>query len=237
MFCIKIAGVVIGIEHRYGYIKRLCKDYIVEHEEPAFTVSVSRREIRKEAKSFWFIGGYSESLCLYRHIAMELIRYDAFLMHSAVVAVDSEAYAFAAKSGTGKSTHLQLWLKEFGERATVVNGDKPIYRFIDGTLYACGTPWMGKESLGTNTMVPLKALYFLERSPENRVTPIGMREAMGKVFHQLLLPKDEEGIDAFFPLVEKMLTTCECWRLQCNMKPEAARVAYARGKIGAETVC
>lgn len=229
MFCIKIAGIVIGIENRYSFVKKFCRDYIVMGEEPAFTVAATKEEIKKEFGP-WFARGNRECLCIYRNLCRELIHYDAFLMHSAVVAVDGEAYAFAAKSGTGKSTHVQLWLKEFGDRAFVVNGDKPVYRFMDDKLYACGTPWMGKEQLGTDAMVPLKALYFLERSTENRVTPMGMAEATGRVFHQLLLPKDEDGIDAFFPLVEKMFTNIECWKLQCNMEPEAARVAYARNK-------
>ena len=40
--------------------------------------------------------GYCESLCLYRQICRRLPFYDAFLMHASVVAVDGEAYAFAA---------------------------------------------------------------------------------------------------------------------------------------------
>ena len=40
----------------------------------------------------------------------ELIKYNGILLHSSCVVVDDKAYAFSADSGTGKSTHTELWL-------------------------------------------------------------------------------------------------------------------------------
>ena len=50
--------------------------------------------------------------------------------------VDDYAYVFSADSGTGKSTHTQLWLEHFGDRAYILNDDKPAIRLIDGKVYA-----------------------------------------------------------------------------------------------------
>ena len=136
MFCIKLAGIPIGIDNRYAYVRRLCAGYETAGR-PAFTVRASEREIRAEQGGRTGPSrGYCESLCLYRQICRRLPFYDAFLMHASVVAVDGEAYAFAAPSGTGKTTHTRLWLQQFGSRAQVVNGDKPVFRFMDGALYA-----------------------------------------------------------------------------------------------------
>ncbi len=170
MFCIKIAGLVIQIRNQYSYIRNQCRRYIVWFKKPDFSVEATKEELLQEQNgNLDYSLGYCESLCVYRHIAQEMLRYDAFLMHAAIVAVDGQAYAFAAQSGTGKTTHISLWRRMLGRRMEMVNGDKPILRFVGDTLYACGTPWAGKERLENNVQRPLKAVCFLERGKENRI--------------------------------------------------------------------
>lgn len=228
MFKIKIAGLVIGIEHKYDYVKVHCANYLVDTDQEDFRVSVTDQEILDEQRDgdFCYSIPYCESICLYRAICLRLFEYDAFLMHSAVVEVDGKAYVFAAKSGVGKTTHMRLWLNTFGSRARVVNGDKPVYRFLEGTLYAFGTPWCGKEGLENNIKSPVRAICFLERSPENRIRRIDTAEVIGRIFHQLLIPREEASMDRFMDMLDRMLTTIDCYLLQCNMEPEAAQIAY-----------
>lgn len=228
MFSIKIADIPIGIENRYRYVRELCREFETE-EVPAFTVSASEDEILEEQNGEkHFSKGYCESLRIYRKICCRLARYDAFLMHSAVIAVDGEAYVFAAPSGTGKTTHIRLWLEAFGDRARVINGDKPVFRFMDGVLYACGTPWQGKERLGCNEVCPVQAVCFLEQSAENKIRRLNAEEVNGRIFHQILIPREEEDFVHFWPLLEKLVTTNVFYLLECNRKPEAARMAYYR---------
>ncbi len=92
-----------------------------------------------------------------------LIKYNGILLHSSCVVVDGVAYAFSADSGTGKSTHTQLWLKRFGKRAHMLNDDKPALRIIDGKPYACGTPWSGKHDYSTPEIVLTFLKSFLQR--------------------------------------------------------------------------
>lgn len=227
MFKIKIADIVVGINHKYQYVRRLCRDYETEEENCAFCVSATDEEIQTEQKGEKnFPAGYCESLCVYRKLCLKMIEYDAFLMHSAVIAADGLAYVFAARSGVGKTTHIRLWQKELGSRTQVVNGDKPIFRFRDGILYACGTPWQGKEGMGCNIMLPVQGLCFLERNSENHIRRLSMSEVADRIFHQLLIPEEEEKLDHFMALVEKMITETNCWLLQCNQNQEAAQLAY-----------
>lgn len=228
MFQIKIAGLVIGIDNKYRYVSRLCEKYKVKDEKEDFRVSATKQEIQKEGAGSpgWFSRPYCESLCIYRAICLKLIEYDAFLMHSAAIALDGEAYIFAAKSGVGKTTHIRLWMGEFGERVQVVNGDKPVYRFIDGRLYVCGTPWRGKEGLGSNTIVPVKAICFLERSKDNTIRPMEAGEVIGRIFHQLLMPKEEEAMNRFMDMIDRVISDVPCYLLRCNTEKEAAKVAY-----------
>lgn len=228
MFQIKIAGLVIGIQHNYNFVSRLCEEYKVEGEPEDFWVSATKEEILTEQAQdeAQYPLSYCESLCLYRNLCLKLIVYDSFLMHSAALELDGEAYVFAAKSGVGKTTHLKLWMEEFGERVHVINGDKPVYRFLDGRLYACGTPWCGKESLGSNRMAPVKAVFFLERSPENEVCPLDCGEVIGRIFHQLLMPKQEPAVSKFLELIDRTLSAVSFYLLKCNRNREAAKTAY-----------
>jgi len=236
MFDIKIANVLVRIDNRYGYVLHLCRDYVVETEaEPDILVRIDEEELRSEIASVdhEVPPFYAEAICIYRKICHQLPeRFGAFLMHSAVIEYEGRGYAFAAHSGTGKSTHISLWQKRFGDAVRVINGDKPILRFLDGQLYAFGTPWCGKEGLHTNAAVPLKAICFLERSSVNTIRPMEAKEAIGRIFHQILTPKDLQTVNALFPLLDRMLREVPCYLLGCNISEEAAEVAYQGMKEG-----
>lgn len=232
MFCIKIAGLPIGLDARYPYIRYLCQGYETK-EAPLFTVRASEEELCREAEGDPSTPdpdprsmGYYESLCLYRSLCLKLPEYDAFLIHGAVVALDGAAYVFCAPSGTGKTTHVRLWLDQFGPRAQIINGDKPVLRFIDGVLYACGTPWNGKERLGQNRICPVAGVCFLEQSPENQIRRLTGPEITRRIFHQLLLPREKGAFDCFWSLLDRMVQTVPFYLLACNREPDAAQLAY-----------
>lgn len=228
MFTIQMAGLTIKINNRYKYVRRLCEEFITDSENYDFEISATEEEILKEQKSdeVPYSAAYCESLCIYRSICLRLPEYDAFLMHSAAVAVDGEAYIFTAKSGVGKTTHITSWLNCFGGRAEVVNGDKPIIRRIGGEWLVCGTPWRGKENLGGKAMLPIKALCFLERGETNSVEDISPSEVNYRIFHQLLMPRDEKQITLFFNLLEDLLTKIPSCLLKCNTDKDAALTVY-----------
>ena len=228
MFKIKIADLVIEIDNRYDFVKRMCRDYIEENAPALFSVRASDSDLEEEkaASEEIFSDGYIESICVYRHICNKLPLYNAFLLHASVIEVDGMAYAFSAPSGTGKSTHTRLWLDRFGERARIINGDKPIMRFSGDELIVYGTPWCGKEGYNINTSSPLSALCFLNRGQENKIARCDEGSAVMKLFHQILLPQDEETANALFELLDKMVCNIPIYELYCNISPEAAEVAY-----------
>lgn len=227
MFVIGIAGKTVGIDNRYALVRRLCDDYICD-KSPDFTVRASDSEIgnEKRAAVSSVSDAYAESVCIYRNICRRMPEYGAFLFHSAVVECDGRAYAFAAPSGTGKSTHAMLWLKHFGDRARMINGDKPIFRRDGEDFFAYGTPWCGKEGLNEKTRSPLSAICFLERGKENRIVRLGRSEAVSLIFPQILMPESEEDVARLFPLLGDLVSCVGCYRLTCNISDEAVDVAY-----------
>lgn len=169
---------------------------------------------------------YLETLAIYRKIAVEMLRHDTLLFHGSAISVDGEGFLFTAKSGTGKSTHTRLWREMFGDRAVMVNDDKPLLKIEDDRVMVCGTPWDGKHCLGTNIMVPLKGLCILTRAEENHIQRISASEAMPMLLQQSFRPDDPVAVAKLLGLLEKMAQRVGLYRLGCNMDPEAAAVAY-----------
>ena len=228
MFKIKLADLVIEIDNKYDFIKNQCKDYIVDDPNVDIKATCTEEDIKKEQGNYVdaFSSGYCESVCIYRAIALQLPLFDAFLMHAAVVDVDGKAYAFAARSGTGKSTHLMLWGEYLKDRLTVVNGDKPIMRYINGTLYAFGTPWCGKEGWHKNMRSPLNAICFLERSLENRIEKLEKGTSAELIMKQILMPSDPICAIKTLELLDKMIQNTDTWLLGCNISIDAAKLSY-----------
>lgn len=227
-----LAGFRVLMDAKYDYIAKQCKDYIADFSahEADFTVSATEDEIARELQQGREQGmtaseGYAESICLYRNLCKQLPMRQALLMHAAVISDGTDAYAFTAPSGTGKSTHIRLWRQAFGDGIFVINGDKPILRLINGTWWAYGTPWCGKEGWQTNTCKPLAAVCFLTRGKENRIGRVDPTEAVPALMHQVILPNQPEAAQASLKLMDHLLTHVPLYRLACNVSTEAAVIA------------
>lgn len=155
-----------------------------------------------------------------------LLSFNGFMLHSSAVELDGRAYLFSAPSGTGKSTHTELWLKHFGERARIINDDKPAIRIIGDTVYAYGTPWSGKSDLNLNVGVPLQGICVLERSAENFIKPLDEGTAVFSILNQTLRPAEEKSMEKLLELLDKVIVKVPVWRMGCNISEEAAVMAY-----------
>lgn len=227
MFHIRLADIVFRIDNTYNYIEEMCRDYMCE-DEAQVSLSVTEEEIRKEQGDSVYDAGYLESLAIYRKIAESLIAYDGFLLHGAVIDVEGCGVAFLAKSGVGKSTHMAFWQECLQGKATVINGDKPLIRIIDGKVYAYGTPWAGKEHLHTNGRVLLKKICFIERAEENICTELAKNEVLEKILPQVYRPKDGLKFAATMQLLEKVILGADFYRVQCTPHISAAEQAIAK---------
>ena len=236
-FTIKVAGVPIGIRAMFASTRDYCRKYFTE-EEPAFWVSTCREDLdfeQKMAREEAILEGfrfrefpdpYLERTAIQRKIAEKLFAYDVLVFHGSVVAVDGQGYLFTAKSGTGKSTHTRFWRETFGERAVMVNDDKPFLRIGSEGILVCGAPWSGKHGLDTNVTVPLKAICILERGTENRIRRIAPEEALPMLLHQSYCPLDSGKRSRFEELVQLLAEGTPLWHMECNMDPSAAENAH-----------
>jgi len=221
----KIAGRIIEICLLHPEVHALCRGYRAEGT-PDFTVAITQADIdaeRAHPGNEPYADGGLEAVAVYRKIAERMAAYDTLLIHGSCVAVDGAAYLFTAKSGTGKSTHTALWRQAFGNRAVMVNDDKPLIRMTERGAVACGTPWNGKHGLGENIEVPLRAICLLERDSVNHIEPISAREALPMLLQQIYRPAD---LSQLLELIDRLTRSVGLYRLGCNMEPRAAIVAY-----------
>ena len=180
---------------------------------------------RSRAESGNWSDKYLEELAVYRKICEKMPYYDTILFHGSVIAVDGYAYMFTATSGTGKSTHAALWRKLLGERAVMVNDDKPLLH-IGETTTAYGTPYDGKHRLSSDISVPLKAVCILERSSENHIETISKSDAYPMLLQQVYRPNDVFALRKTLTLLDKMACNVKFFRLGCNMDISAAELSY-----------
>ena len=223
----EFAGKTVEVNSLHEAVHRYCAAY--RTDAPAdFSVTISQEDIeyeRAREETPGHADAYLEELAVYRKVSEKMPYYDTILFHGSVIAVDGAAYVFTAKSGTGKSTHTALWRRLFGDRAVMVNDDKPLLHVGD-VVTAYGTPYDGKHKLSNKIVVPVKAVCILERAEENSIVKITRSEAYPMLVQQAYRPVDIAAMQKTLSLIDKMADSVELYRLGCNMDPDAARVAY-----------
>ena len=232
-FRIALAGEVIGVSASHDELRTFCKDYLTQ-APASFQVVITPSDIaaerekacRKDAADVKYSDAYLETLALYRKIAERLIDRDTLLFHGSCISVDGEAYLFTAGSGTGKSTHTELWKKQFGSRAVIVNDDKPLLKLEKQGVTVYGTPWDGKHRRSTNMACPLKAICILTRSEENSIQRIDKKAALPMLIQQSYRPADPAALCKTLALTNRLSGSVALYKLCCNRESEAAQVAY-----------
>ena len=151
---------------------------------------------------------------------------DTLLFHASVTKHDGKGYLFLGKSGTGKSTHSQLWLKHI-EGCELLNDDNPAVRLIDGKPWAFGTPWSGKTPCYKNDQVPVGGFVRLWQAPVNEIERLSMIQA-----YAALLPTvsnmrwEKQCADAINATINKVIMQAPVFSLKNRPEEAAARMSF-----------
>ena len=225
----KIADIVFEAQTKYAYTVKLCEKYQYFGEQPcAFKAIITEEDILAEKKLCnTYPDAYLESLALFRKLCDYILKNaNGFILHSSAIMVDGKAYLFTAPSGTGKSSHAKLWRELLGDRAVMINDDKPIVRFVDGDFFVYGTPWNGKHKLGENCKAKIKAICALSQEKENLIRKATVPEMLLVILNQTIRPKEIKEMDTLLALLDKMLKSVEIYKLGCNLSLQAAQLSY-----------
>ena len=231
MFC-KIADLITEVPEAGDLVPR-CRDYRYDGDLRA-DITIRTEAFRPHA---W--QGLTGDQYIYcesgSHFHFQLLRFNGMMLHASAVVVDGQAYLFSAPSGTGKSTHTRLWQQLFGKRAQVINDDKPALRCIDGTWYAYGTPWCGKDGININAKAKLAGVCFLKQATENKIRRLSNAEAVQNIIWQTMRRfRLEENMDLMLNQVDSLVRSVPIFELENRPEPAAAQLSYETMRRAAE---
>lgn len=233
----ELCGELFELRTNYAATHELWKDYASGGED-ATVIEITPEDMKFETEKAYAAAEREgragkigtpdvlETLAVYRKVSEALLDRGVFLFHGSAIAVDGEGYLFTAVSGTGKSTHTALWRKLFGERAVMINDDKPMISVTSGGAAVHGTPYNGKHGLGSNVSAPLRAICILERGGTNNIREISGVEAYRTLVQQMYRPRSGEALAKSLTLLDALMKHVRFYRLSCNMELDAARIAY-----------
>ncbi len=226
-----IAGLTVKMDS-FGRTVAQAKDYLCAPAQPDICITSNWRAL--QANQPHLSDEDSEYISTCTSFYRQLLEFEGMMLHASAVVLDGRAYLFSATSGTGKSTHTQLWRKVFGDRAVILNDDKPALRYENGMWYAYGTPWSGKTDLNVDWKVPLAGIAMLERGQQNEIERFYGHQAIFAILEQTLRPRETQLRMKLLGLLDKLLSTVPVWKLRCNMNEDAATVSYTAMRDGAK---
>lgn len=148
------------------------------------------------------------------------------LIHASLVRNNGYGYAFIAKSGTGKSTQVSLWLRHIAG-SDLMNDDNPIIRIIDGEVWIFGSPWSGKTPCYRNVKAKLGAITRIDRAQENVLEKLRPIAAFASVLPSCSSMKwDIDIYNAICDTITKIVETNKIYTLHCLPNKEAAEICY-----------
>ena len=150
-FRVKIAGIIVKINPRWKPTRVFFKDYLYHSLNKRYDIEIqiTDEELKQEAltKNIEDVDSKSieqllifENLAILRQLTNKLINHNVLLMHGSATSYKNQAYVFIAPSGTGKSTHAQLWCDNLKDEVKVINDDKPFIKFINNDIFVNGRP-------------------------------------------------------------------------------------------------
>lgn len=234
-FTINVTEKNIRFHVSYSSSKELCSRYLTD--SPAdFEIKIGPEDFAKERRNLaqfnadasFYSAPNLERLAMHRKLSEQMLDFNTLLFHGSVIAVDGKAYMFVASSGTGKSTHSRIWRENLSDQHEIfmVNDDKPYLKVMDHQVIAFGSPWDGKHRLSRNVGVPLVGVAKLERGTTNFIEPMKREDRMKQLITGAYIPGPVSLRLKAIQLFDAIINQVPCYRLQCNMEPEAAYVSY-----------
>ncbi len=194
----------------------------------SFVVDEQQREVRVVLAG----DPMRQSMALGNAIILSYVSFgmkcSTLLLHASTVMHEGRAYLFLGKSGTGKSTHSQMWLKAFPE-AELLNDDHPIVRtHDDGTITVYGSPWSGKTPCYRNLSAPLGSIIRIERALTNTLVPLSPLKYFASITTSCSGAQwSAKLMDDKVAAIERIVKGSKGFTMRCLPNVEAAECCYA----------
>ncbi len=184
--------------------------------------------------TFYINGKIDEALVYDFFHALRLIylynaqRDGIFAMHSASILYEGKLWLFSGSSGTGKSTHTNMWASIYD--TPVVNGDLNLLAMGDDGAVVYGSPWCGTSGIYSKEVYPLGGIILLEQAPTDYVQELSADQKVLLVSQRFISPTwFDENLDLNLAFAEKLTAKVPVCRLCCT--PTAAAVEAVKAWI------
>jgi hypothetical protein len=146
----------------------------------------------------------------------------ACYLHSSGVILDDQGLLFVGHSEAGKSTTVKMLM----DHAEILCDDRNIVRRWPDGFRVHGTWSHGEVPVVSGSSAPLRAILFLEKAPENRLTPLDdRREIVRKLLACLIKPfVTADWWEKTLNLVEQIAQEVPCYTLRFDKSGEVVEV-------------
>lgn len=160
-------------------------------------------------------------------VSMFLVNHNASFIHASAVVCEQGAVLCLGESGTGKSTHTQLWLRNV-PNTFLLNDDSPIISALGSSPLACGSPWSGKTPCYRPEQVPILAFVRLRQAPYNKMTRLSVAQSFAAIYPSLppSLAFAEHFASLFASIISRCLLSTPCFLLECRPDADAAILCH-----------
>ena len=229
-FKINIVNKIIEINAFYESTKKYCRDFLSE-DKSDYLITMSEEDLKNESTNSndGHVYVSEEISALYRKIADLLIEEDIIVFHGSSFKVNNSGFIVTARSGVGKSTHVNLLHEYLKDEFEYINDDKPLLEVVNNSLTLYSSPWNGKERRGNNIDAALKAIIFLNRGETNSYRKLENKdEIYFKLLNQIYLPKDKSKCDKALSILDTMLRRLNFYEINVNMSEDAPKMTYSK---------
>ncbi len=153
-------------------------------------------------------------------------RHGMYAIHSASILYDGCVWLFTGPSGTGKSTHTNLWRQYYD--TPILNGDLNLLAFENGWPVIHGIPWCGTSGICENATRPLAGITLLRKNPVNEVYPLSPDRQILGVLQRYITPLwDARMLERAIAFTRQLVPQITVAHLSCDISKEAVDVMRA----------
>ena len=228
-FKIKIADIVIEINAFNESTRKYCGDFLSD-EQSQYVITMSKEDLENEKhiNEDGKVYASEEISALYRKIADLFIERNIVVFHGSSFKVNDYAFIVTARSGVGKSTHVNLLKQLLGNDLEYINDDKPLLEVNNDNLILYSSPWNGKERRGNNIKAPLKAIIFLSRGNNTYKQLNNSEEVYFKLLSQIYLPRDKAKREHALKIIDILLKSVNFYEINVNTDISSASMTHER---------
>lgn len=144
-----------------------------------------------------------------------------FALHSASILYKGKAWLFSGPSGTGKSTHTNLWKEQF--HTPVINGDLNLIKLAGNEATVCGMPWCGTSGIADSKTYPLGGIILLKQGETNYLEKLTPDKKTLYVMQRFISPAwTKELLEQNLDIAERLAGLVYIGRLFCTKDMSAA---------------